>query len=127
METTQKTETPCEMSKPRKEGGREQGAGSRAAPPQSAQGPHPAPGVHAPSRKTPALHEDPRIPPRTTIPHPCAGKEEQAEGTVGTTARQTGHPRRARGWDSFPRRVVAGFTIPLMRRAGGGGEGVACG
>lgn len=86
METTQKTETHCTVSKPRKEGSREWGAGRRAATPPSAQGPHPVPGVHANPRKTPVLHEYPQIPPRTTIPHPCAGKEEQAEGTVGTTA-----------------------------------------
>lgn len=32
---------------------------------------------------------------------------------MGTRAQQTGYPRKAHGWYSFPRKVVVGFTISL--------------
>ena len=72
-------------------------------------------GGHARCQVSTVVPEGQTITPNQASPPlaPCSGKGEQAEETVGTRARQMGHPRKARGWHSFPRKVVVGFTISL--------------
>lgn len=75
----------------------------------------PGGGGHARCQVSTVVPEGQTITPNQASPPlaPCSGKGEQAEETVGTRARQMGHPRKARGWHSFPRKVVVGFTISL--------------
>ena len=72
--------------------------------------PYPVPGVHSGSRRT-NYTPDQALPSHTPA---------QEEGTMGARAQQTRHPRKARGWHSFPRKVVeVGWgvvTISLTER-----------
>lgn len=123
LETIQKTETSCKA-----EGAQEgaehawgrirehkQGAGLRAVPYGGqadamllAVSRGPISGARCPLW----FQKNKLYPPPSIHPPSCSGKGEQAEETVGTRAQQTGHPRKAYGWHSFPRKVV-GFTISL--------------
>lgn len=86
METTQKTETHCTMSKPRKEGGGERGAGSRAAPTGLAELPLPRVlRAHIPSARCPCQFQKdacaPGISPDTTKNHhPSPLRRERGAG-----------------------------------------------
>lgn len=123
METTQKTETGSENEQAQEGAEHAQGrissetvselpltvAKQRGHSSEGPGGPHlmqvstlvPERQTISPSRASPPLT-------------PCSGQGEQTEETVGTRARQAGHPRKDRGWHSFPRRVVVGFTTSLM-------------